>query len=183
MNYKQQLWEHYHYRFGLAGEGQADIIERYVGSPRGRILNVGCGPWGDKLRNLAAHADLLLAVDNAPEAVATARVGSGNCPNVYFVVTDAGRLCLPDAAVDHILALGLFAHVPENRAREVLSEFHRVCRGRGHLFLTNSVRHPKEHYVEAGKKVGFRMVEEHEGYCPAASGGAQRRYLLLFAKD
>jgi hypothetical protein len=48
--------------------------------------------------------------------------------------------------------------------------------------MTNAVQHPKEKYIEFALAVGFKLLEEHQGYCPAASGDVKQRYLLVFQK-
>ena len=63
MNYKDVIWEHHHYRFGLAGEGQADVIQGYLDARRGRVLYVGCGPRIEILLNVNAHCSELIAAD------------------------------------------------------------------------------------------------------------------------
>jgi hypothetical protein len=48
--------------------------------------------------------------------------------------------------------------------------------------ITNSVSRPKDKHRAAGVEAGLTLVDEAEGYCPAASGDIKRRYLLVFAK-
>jgi len=182
MNYKEQIWEHHHYRFGLAGEGQADIIQAYLDRKRGRVLNIGCGPSGDQIRNLAAHTNVLIAADKSPGIGNMERSPAVVRANICFMAADARSLCLADESIDHIVALGLFACVSPSDTSRVLSEFYRVCRVRGHLMLTNSVAHPKEKYQESCRQAGFHLLKDHEGYCPAASGNVKQRYLLVLVK-
>ena len=177
MNYKQLMWEYHHYRFGLAGEGQADIIQGYLERDRGQVLNIGCGPSGDKIDAMAPHCNSLFAADlHCP---ASAR-SEGASDNVAFLNADAGNLPITDTSIDHIVALGLFVWI-ENPAN-VLSEFYRVCRTGGLVMLTNAVRHPIDKYIELSTNAGFRLIEKHSGYCPAASGTVKERYLLVLAK-
>lgn len=182
MDYKHHNWEHYHYRFGLAGEGQADVIERYLRRQGGRVLDMGCGPRGRRVTSLAEHCNLLIAADKSAEALNMARIQAATATSVCFVATDAFSLCVADEAMDHIVALGLFAYVPLSETTRLLSEFHRVCRTGGHPMLTNSVGHDIGHYRQSAQGVGFHLLEEHEGYCPAASGDVKRRYLVVFIK-
>ena len=37
-------------------------------------------------------------------------------------------------------------------------------------------------HKRAGTEAGLKLVDEAEGYCPAASGEIKRRYLLVFSK-
>jgi ubiquinone/menaquinone biosynthesis C-methylase UbiE len=179
MDYKHVIWEGYHYRFGLAGEGQADIIERYLATKKGRVLNIGCGPGGDKIKNLAGHCKSLICSDISAAAINFARAAETH-RRVSYLVTDTRNLPIAKNTVDHILALGLFAYITD--VGSVFREFYRVCRGAGYLMVTNSVAHPKEQYIEESSIVGFRLIEKQEGYCPAASGDVKRRYLLVFQR-
>jgi SAM-dependent methyltransferase len=143
----------HHHRFGLAGEGQADTIQEFLERHPGTALNVGCGPWGAKLQALAPHCR----------------------------VADAHHLPFCDCTFDHLLALGLFAHIPT--PRPVFRELQRVCRTGGHVFVTNAVRHRRTRYERAAARAGFERVHAEEGYCPAASGEVKRRYLLVFRRN
>jgi len=49
--------------------------------------------------------------------------------------------------------------------------------------FTNSVAHPIERFRRAGADVGLTLVDEMKGYCPAASGQIEERYLLVFTKN
>ena len=180
-NYKDLMWEHHHHRFGLAGEGQADVIEDILKAQRGRVLNIGCGSDLAKIERLAAACDSLIAADrefSLPEG------GSRGIPTrlARFVVTDARHLALGDSSVDHIVALGLFAWIPQDETSQVIAEFVRVCRSSGYVMITNSVLRPREHYRSCAIDADFRIVEESEGYCPAASGDVKRRYLLVLRR-
>lgn len=176
-DYKREIWQSYHHRFGLAGEGQADTIERILDAQFGSVLNVGCGPWGTKLEALGAHCGSLTAVDRESEAIRLARREAPLC-GAKLVVADAQRLPFCDRAFDHVIALGLFAHIAD--PKEVFREIHRVCRTGAHVFVTNAVRHRVDRYEDAGTQAGLTRVHYEEGYCPAASGELKRRYLLVF---
>lgn len=176
------MCEDYHYRFGMAGEGQADIIQSYLERDPGQVLNIGCGPcrdkiWRDKILKMAAYCDFLVAADHCIGAVTKVEV---NRRNVGFLVADAERIPLGDGSMHHIVALGLFAEI-ENPAK-VLSEFHRVCRLGGHVMITNAVRHSEASYIELSGRAGFGLVERACGYCPVASGRVKERYLLVLEK-
>jgi ubiquinone/menaquinone biosynthesis C-methylase UbiE len=168
------------YRFGLAGKGQGDIIERYLVKHRGRLLYVGCGIPDHKFQILSNLCKLVVAVDLKPGAVSYAKEKLSYLYNVKFEVADAKDVGFHADSFDHILALGLFAEIRPNEISTVFSEFWRVCRRGGHLMVTNATNHPKETYVEAGLRCGFELVTDEEGYCPAAF--SKRRYLLVFAK-
>jgi ubiquinone/menaquinone biosynthesis C-methylase UbiE len=179
LNYKELMWESWHYRFGLAGEGQADVIQNFLERYRGVVLNVGCGLDGAKLARLAAHCNAQVALDKDRGMVKSAE-STCSANNVAFLVADAHDLPFRDCSADHVVALGLFAYMSD--AARVLREFHRVCRRGGHVMITNSVSRSREHHRKAGVEAGLCLVEEMEGYCPAASGDIKRRYLLVFSR-
>jgi ubiquinone/menaquinone biosynthesis C-methylase UbiE len=176
-NKQQQMWEHYHHRFGLAGEGQADTIQRRLESRRGRVLNIGCGPWGDKINNLAKHCALLVCADESPGCLAIAARGVTE-PTVRLLAADVHELPFQDGCFDHVLALGLFAYVRD--PTRVMAELRRICCLGGSVMLTNAVRHHREPLLESAAAAAFGVVDDIEGYCPAASGDVKRRYLLVF---
>ena len=176
MDYKQLMWESHHHRFGLAGEGQADAIEHVLRTHRGRVLNVGCGLDGRKIARLASHCHWHVALDHELGMLRAAR-STCNADNVSFIEADAHNLPFRNDSVDYIIVLGLFAYI--NDPVHVLREFRRVCRPDGYVMITNSVSRPKGEHRAAGVEAGFTVVDESEGYCPAASGDIKRRYLLV----
>ena len=174
------LWERQHQRFGLAGEGQADVIESYLASRPGRILYVGCGLGDYKFENLSKFGTVV-AIDRDHDMLQKAKEEAGDLPNLEFKLADARHLGeFEKESFDYILALGLFAYIHMHEVDAVFSQFWRVCRQGGYLMLTNATRHPKDAYIESGLECGFELIRDKEGYCPAAS--SKRRYLLVFAK-
>jgi ubiquinone/menaquinone biosynthesis C-methylase UbiE len=175
------LWERRHQRFGLAGEGQADVIESYLASHPGRILYVGCGLGDYKFENLSKYGTDVVVIDRNDNMLRNAKEEAGDQPNIEFRVGDARNLEeFEKESFDHILALGLFAYIHMHEVETVFSQFWRVGRHGGYLMLTNATRHPKDAYIDAGLQCGFELLRDKEGYCPAAS--SKRRYLLVFAK-
>jgi ubiquinone/menaquinone biosynthesis C-methylase UbiE len=178
---RQGLWEREHFRFGMAGEGQADCIQSYLLHKRGRILYVGCGLPDSKFENLAEYALEVVAIDHDPDTVRLAKEEVTGLPNVRFEVADARYLQLEPSSFDCILALGLFAYIHPHEIDGVFLGFSRVCREQGYLMVTNATSRPKQVYVESAARSGFELLVDREGYCPAAS--TQRRYLLVFRKS
>ena len=178
MNYKQMMWEDHHYRFGLAGEGQADSIQALLEGSSGLVLNIGCGPDGSKLARLASHCKRQIAVDRDLDIVRRARDRCA-AANVAFVVADAHKLPFTDGCAEHVVALGLFAYVTDPVG--VFREFRRVTKS--HVTITNSVSNPLETHKHAGEEAGLTLVDKSEGYCPAASGEIKRRYMLVFINN
>jgi ubiquinone/menaquinone biosynthesis C-methylase UbiE len=181
MNYKQMMWESHHYRFGLAGEGQADVIQQVLEQRGpGLVLNVGCASDGAKVARLASYCRMQIAFDKDCGMVRSAK-NTCAASNVVFLAADAYRLPFIGSCADHVVALGLFAYVVDPVL--VLREFHRVTRRGGRVMIANSVSRSIELHKHAGVEAGLRLIDETEGYCPAASGEIKRRYLLVFSKD
>lgn len=183
MSYRGSIWEEEHYRFGLAGQGQADIIAGFLDQQRGVVLSAGCGPWGDKARRLSQHATHLIALDKAAECVRmlkTEVAAAGASARVSCVQADVHAMPFHDEAVDHVVALGLFAYVVDTAA--VLAELKRVCRREGIIAITNSVARDPEKFRRAASDVDLRVLRESIGYCPAASGPVKQRHLLVLGR-
>jgi ubiquinone/menaquinone biosynthesis C-methylase UbiE len=175
---KQLEWEQYHYRFGLAGQGQADIIAGFLKRSPGVVLDIGCGPRGRHVTNLSALSTLVIAGDKDIRAVQCARAEHPMPSNAIFLVANAETLPLANTSVDCVLALGLFAYVRDERA--VLSELRRVTKRQGLVIVSNSVAHPKARIVEAASAAELHLLQHNEDFCPAASGEIKRRYLCVF---
>jgi len=65
----------------------------------------------------------------------------------------------------------------------VLHEFKRVCRLGGWIMVTNSVSHSPQKFRDTAAEASLNIVEEHEGYCPAASGNVKRRQLVIYERQ
>jgi 2-polyprenyl-3-methyl-5-hydroxy-6-metoxy-1,4-benzoquinol methylase len=89
-------------------------IERLLGemSPRGRALEIACGT-GIWTEALASHADTVLAVDAAPEALEIARERV-DATNVTFEVADIFDWA-PATRFDTIFFSAWLSHVPKRR--------------------------------------------------------------------
>src|SRR5580658_7014001 len=82
------VWERQHYRFGLAGEAQADVIESYLACHSGRILYVGCGLGPYKYENLSKYGSVV-AIDREEKMLRNAKEEAGEVLDVEFKVADA----------------------------------------------------------------------------------------------
>ncbi len=179
-HYKTFMWQSHHHRFGLAGEGQADMIQAILDGLPGLVLNVGCAFDGMKIARLASHCQTQVAIDHDLGMVTRARRECSS-RNVRFLAADAYGLPLVDQCAEHVVALGLFAYV--NKPVAVFAEFSRVIRPSGRIMITNSVSRQIDLHRRAGIEAGLRLVDETEGYCPACSGDIKRRYMLVFSKN
>jgi ubiquinone/menaquinone biosynthesis C-methylase UbiE len=129
---------------------------------------------------LASHCKRQFALDKHYAMVRSAR-STCAAGNVTFLAAEAHRLPFIDDCADHVVALGLFAYVID--PLPVFCELRRVARLGGHVMITNSVSRPIDRHKRAGVEAGLVLVDETEGYCPAASGDIKRRYMLVFLKN
>ncbi len=177
MEIPQTEWERRHYRFGLAGQGQADIIEARLAEHRGVLLDIGCGCQGHHVANLAKWCRRVVAADKDPQMVKLASLDEVP-PNVSFIAADAFKLPFADGMFDDVIGLGILAYITE--AERLVLELRRVTRRGGRIMLTSSVARDKRPVLAAGSAACLRLVHDVEGYCPAASGPVKQRYLLVF---
>jgi len=177
MHIPQSAWALEHHRFGLAGEGQADVVEKFLVRYRGVVADVGCGLQGQQASNLARLCRWLVAVDKNPGMVRAASLDP-NAPNITFVAANAYDLPFAAAAFDSVVALGLLAYITD--LTRLLAEFRRVVRKGGMIILTDSVGRSDRPVLSAAAAAALRLVEESEAHCPAASGSIKRRRLLVF---
>jgi ubiquinone/menaquinone biosynthesis C-methylase UbiE len=177
MEVTQTPWELRHHRFGLAGEGQADLIETYLAARPGMLLNVGCGFHGHHVDNLARLCKWQFAVDREPKMVSRSATNH-RADNVSYAVADGYNLPFRGPRFDCVIALGLLAYITE--IGKLLTEFRRVITSAGIIVLTDSVSRSKESVFEAAKKSALKLLEDAENSCPAASGGIKRRRLFVF---
>jgi ubiquinone/menaquinone biosynthesis C-methylase UbiE len=173
------MWESHHYRFGLAGEGQADMIQEVLDRQPGVVLNVGCAFDGMKSARLALHCRTQVAIDHDLRMVTCAQ-GECSVNNVRFLAADAHSLPLVGQCADHVVALGLFSYANDPAA--VFVEFSRVIRRSGCIMITNAVSRQIGRLRRAGVDAGLKLIDETEGYCPA-SGDLRRRDMLVFSKN
>lgn len=176
---KRAEWEAHHYRFGLAGEGQADRIEQIPRAQTGLVLNAGCGHDGEKIARLSACCARQMSIDRSLAMISRARA-TCLASNVDYCCAEAKCLPLGNASMDHIVALGMFACVADPGI--VFREFLGVSKPGAYVLITNSVSHPIDVCREAGLGSGLDLAEEMEAYCPTASGDKKRRYLLAFVR-
>jgi ubiquinone/menaquinone biosynthesis C-methylase UbiE len=177
MHIPQSAWALEHHRFGLAGEGQADVVEKFLDQYRGVVADVGCGPQGQHASNLARMCQWLVAVDKDPAMVRAASLDPKS-PNIAFVAANAYDLPFPVAAFDSVVALGLLAYITD--ITRLLAEFGRIVRKGGIIMLTDSVSRSDGPVLSAGEAAALRLVEQSEAHCPAASGSIKRRRLFVF---
>jgi ubiquinone/menaquinone biosynthesis C-methylase UbiE len=98
-----------------------------------RALDLGCGLGGKTVYLAGQGPALLLGMDLSLPNIRAARdfARSRTAQNVRFSAADAGRLPLPDSALDLVVATDAFEHFP--RPRQTLSEIARVLRPGGRL--------------------------------------------------
>ena len=107
-----------------------------------RILDFGCGTGGTEtyLKELFPNA-VIYAVDSSAESIRAAQ--AKNIAGVTFVHSDAFELPFPDKHFDLIYSNGTFHHIDPSDHEKFISEFSRVCRDGGNLFIfENNPRNP-----------------------------------------
>jgi phosphatidylethanolamine/phosphatidyl-N-methylethanolamine N-methyltransferase len=130
--------------------------ERACGPEGGRILEVGVGT-GISLGHYA-HMHRLVGIDLSEPMLRKAkeRVRARRLFNVEaLAVMDAGRLALPDAAFDVVVAQYVITAVPD--PEKTLDEFARVLKPGGEIVLVNHI----------GAEAGVRRICER-GFAPIA---------------
>ncbi|MCO5973802.1 class I SAM-dependent methyltransferase [Actinoallomurus soli] len=132
-------------------------------SPRRRVLEIACGTglWTEAL---AGAADVVVAIDAAPEAVAIARdrVRSGN---VTFEVADVFSWTTDDR-FDAIFFSAWLSHVPTSRFEEFWRLLRRLLTEDGRvLFIDEHVDvREKESYVPGAGEIVERRLRDGETY-------------------
>ena len=96
-------------------------------------LDLGCGLGGKTVYLAGQGPGLLLGMDLSVTNIRAAREFAGlrGTLNVRFSAADAGRLPLPDSALDLVVATDAFEHFPE--PHRTLAEISRVLRPGGRL--------------------------------------------------
>jgi ArsR family transcriptional regulator len=129
----------------------------------GDVVDVGAGD-GSVAQLLAGGARTYTCVDKSERMMSAARERVGSAKHVRFVVADAERLPLPEAAFDHALMLHVLTQVAQ--PAQVLSEVARVLRPGASLAIVTLDAHQ---YAETTSAYG----DVHAGFAP----GALRRIL------
>lgn len=167
------------YRLGLAGAGQAGLIEHELWARRGKVLNIGCGPLGEQIHNLSPMATFVAAADHCTGTVIEAKADFPES-KALFLGSEAEQLPFADFSFDYILALGLLRYFQNFEG--LFAEFGRVLSSSGKLFATNSVSSPASPILRAAEQNGFKTLLEDRAACPAASGDLKERYLWIFGR-
>ncbi|MFP9192315.1 class I SAM-dependent methyltransferase [Natronosalvus vescus] len=97
-----------------------------------RILDVGCGPGSD-LEALSARGYEVIGLDFTASFL---RAAAEHVPVANLVRGDMRELPLADDAIHGVWASASFLHVPRADASRTLSEFRRVLRPDGVLYLS-----------------------------------------------
>jgi ubiquinone/menaquinone biosynthesis C-methylase UbiE len=112
------------------------IVLEYLGEIRGkRVLEVACGRGGFS-QQLASRGATVCGADFSGAAlqIAKGRDHGAQQPGASFVQADAQQLPYADASFDIVISCETIEHLPDPQAG--ISEFSRVCRPGGLLYLT-----------------------------------------------
>ena len=105
----------------------------YLGSPKGRVLDVGCGPGNVSLE--IDTSERVIATDFALPMLRTARTSARRRNRTLdLAASDATALPFTDESVESLLALGVLEYISE--PSDLLEELHRVLEIGGTLVLS-----------------------------------------------
>jgi SAM-dependent methyltransferase len=159
--------------YGASEQAHADdlaFIARHLGSVRGRVLDLGCGPghFTGYLRALGVDA---AGIDLVPEFIAHARAAH---PDGDYRLGSMDALDAADGSVAGILAWYSLIHRPPHELDAVLREFRRVTAPGGTLVVglfewdevdafdhkvTTAYRWPADEFAARLAGAGFTEVE------------------------
>lgn len=135
----------------IPGRTDPDLLNEHIARYRfaeplvtgRRVVDIGCGVgYGSQI--LAEKASLVVALDNAPDAVAQGarEFASGK---IRWVAGDAARIPLADGALDIVVAFEVIEHL--DNWRGMLEEARRVLHRNGQLIVST----PNRPYYEQSR--------------------------------
>jgi SAM-dependent methyltransferase len=150
-----QIWSEFASRNSIPAAAVAERLEQLAWSlPAGSLVaDIGCGPGRDALL-MRAHGLHVIGVD-----LSIGQLRAGNVPGLV----QADMRCLPlrTGSVDAIWCNAALLHIPREAVPEVLTEFGRILRGGGGLWLS----------VVEGDGEGFEVASNY--------GSDRRRWFTL----
>ena len=99
--------------------------------PKGKILDVGCGPGVDS-QYMSLKGFDVIGIDNAEQMLALARQKKSNAK---FVLHDMITWNRESSSFDAILASYSLVHIPKNKIQRVLKKFNRMLKKKGILSI------------------------------------------------
>lgn len=137
----------------------------------GRVLDLGCA-FGFATRLLKRRGYDAVGADASPDYIARARRAD---PSGVYLLADAGRVPLPDAAVDGVIFLDVMEHLPNERA--AVGECARLLRPGGTLVLSVPHRGPFAWLDSLNLYAGIVRRTGHGRFPPEiAATGVHRHY-------
>ena len=132
--------------------------------PRGRVLEIACGP-GLWTQAFAGAADTLLAIDAAPETIALARARVGAADNVVFEVADVFSWTTSER-FDTVFFSAWLSHVPASRFEQFWTLLRGLLADDGRvLFIDEHVdEREKETYLPGADEIVERRLEDGSTY-------------------
>ena len=107
------------------------FLLKYVPSPCENALEIGCGT-GELARNLAQHAEHVIALDLAPQMIRLARERSAQYTNIDFKCADIMQEELPYESFDYVVSVATLHHLP---LEDVLIKIKSALKGNGTLVI------------------------------------------------
>lgn len=132
-------WDRLYDGAGATSIYQHNLLRRrktaleFVGSPPGRVLDVGCGP-GNVTLELPSTCEVTATDFAVPMLQQTRHSAISSRRPIDLTASDATRLPFADCTMDTVLTLGLLEYIPE--PTEVLREIGRVIRTGGTLVVS-----------------------------------------------
>lgn len=178
-------------RFGLVDVELEPVVEQELTRYRhGSVIDVGCGPVVEHLRNKASLVDKLIGVDNNSEVVLALQ--NQAIPHFEFRQADATALPFADSSVDLALLFGvyndcrddsIFDRIQRRDLREgelaeitrakrdlLLPEISRIISPTGTVLVANSSKRSPLAKVKPVFERYFGEIDVHQG---------PQRYLMV----
>jgi ubiquinone/menaquinone biosynthesis C-methylase UbiE len=149
-----------------------EIVESYLRAFQGHgLLDVGCGPGNDT----KVFMDSGLDVSGIDLSERLLKLAKKNVPQSSFLLMDMRRPALKDGSFDGLWVCSSFIHIPRNDARPTLSEFARILKPNGLMFINviegeregmikSRLYLDKERFFTDYSASEFRNMIEDEGF-------------------
>lgn len=118
--------------FSLRKDVNRKYLEKtQVTESRGLVLDVGCGTG----RYAFLFSSGYVGIDLEIESLRWGR----NRLKSSFLQMDAAKLGFGDNRFEHVFSVGLFHHVSDRQAAEIIREMGRVCRQNGSIIVIDAI--------------------------------------------
>jgi ubiquinone/menaquinone biosynthesis C-methylase UbiE len=171
-----EIYDRLQYSTDVSEEIIASFLKVFSGQS---LLDVGCGP-GNDTRVFVASGLNVVGIDLSERLL---DIAMKNVPQSSFLLMDMRRPAIKDASFDGLWVCSSFIHIPRGDAMSTFSEFARVLRPNGLIFV-NVIEGEREDMIKSGlyldkerffvdysvdkfkiviKKSGFHIIKELTG--------------------